>query len=296
MVSFARCLSVLVVSFLLLGAASPEDDWAPLYDRFDSGLQAQLTERLNANPEWRRLIQRRKLAVAIVDLSTPVPRFARVNGNQMMYAASLPKIAILLTAYVCFEEGTLEETPEIHQDLQDMIRVSNNAAATRVLDTVTMQKVQEVMRDPAFGFYDERRGGGLWVGKRYAASGVRIGDPLFNVSHGATVTQVARFYYQLANRRLINEQRSEQMLADLVDPGIHHKFVAELDKRAPFAKIFRKSGTWRNWHSDSVLVQGDNWRNYILVALVESPDGETILRGLVPAAETILHGNARTPE
>jgi beta-lactamase class A len=37
-----------------------------------------------------------------------------------------------------------------------------------------------------------------------------------------------------------------------------------------------------------VLVQGPDWRKYILVALVESANGETILRDLVPAVEAIL--------
>jgi beta-lactamase class A len=83
------------------------------------------------------------------------------------------------------------------------------------------------------------------------------------------------------------------MLADLADPGIHHKFVAELEKRAPLAQIFRKSGSWRRWHADSVLVQGTQWRNYILVALVESDNGEAILRGLVPAVESILLQDSR---
>jgi beta-lactamase class A len=265
-------------------------EWRPLYERVDAELQVRLEQRLNANPQWRRLIQRRQLGVALVDLGfgEQPPRFARVNGNRMMYAASLPKIAILLSAYASFEDGSLAETPETHADLQAMIRVSSNSAATRMIDAVGMQKIEQVMRDPAFGFYDEARGGGLWVGKRYASSGTRRGDPLFNLSHGATVTQVSRFYYQLATGRLINEERSEQMLADLADPGIHHKFVAAIEKREPRAKIFRKSGTWRNWHADSVLVRGPNWRNYILVALVESPDGETILRELVPAAEDLL--------
>jgi beta-lactamase class A len=206
----------------------------------------------------------------------------------MMYAASLPKIAILLAAYASFEDGSLAETDAYHTDLTDMIRVSSNGAATRMLDAVGMAKLEAVMRDPQFGFYDEARGGGLWVGKRYASSGVRRGDPLFNISHGATVTQVCRFYYQLAMGHLISPERSAQMLSDLADPGIHHKFVAAIERRAPRARIFRKSGTWRNWHADSVLVRGPNWRNYILVALVESSNGETILRELVPAAETVL--------
>ena len=155
-------------------------------------------------------------------------------------------------------------------------------------DEKTRRKLEQVMRDPQFGFYDEGRGGGLWVGKRYASEGVRRGDPMLNISHGATATQVARFYYLLANNRLINEQRSQQMLADLVDPGLHHKFVAEIEARAPRARIFRKSGTWRDWHADSVLVQGPNWRNYIVVGLVESPEGEQLLRELVPVVEAII--------
>lgn len=288
--SLVSCFALLLISLGAHGQeASSPDDWRPLYERVDPELQAQLESAVNRVPEWQRLIQRRKLAVAVVDLRPNIPRFARVNGNQMMYAASLPKIAILLTAYASFEDGSLKETPEIHQDIEAMIRVSNNAAATRVLDAVGMRKVEQVMRDPRFGFYDEKRGGGLWVGKRYASTGVRRGDPLANVSHGATATQVARFYYLLANGRLINRTRSEQMLADLSHPGIHHKFVAEIEQRAPRASIFRKSGTWRQWHSDSVLVRDSNWRNYILVALIESENGEQILRALVPAVESMLH-------
>jgi beta-lactamase class A len=260
----------------------------PLSANFDAGLQAEVTRRLNANPEWRRLIQRGKLAVAVVDLAGARPRFAHVNGDLMMYAASLPKIAVLLAAYASFEDGSLEETPEIRKDLRDMIQVSSNAAATRVIDAVGMKKIEQVMRDPRFGFYNEERGGGLWVGKRYAATGVRLGDPLFNISHGATVTQVARFYYMLAARELINPRRSEQMLEDLANPGLHHKFVAELERRAPDAQLFRKSGSWRNWHADSVLVRGKDWRNYILVALAESQNGETIMRELVPVVEGVL--------
>ena len=283
---------LLILALTVCSAAAVSQDhsgeWTPLYELVDPGMQAELEQTLNANPQWQRLIQRNRLAVAVVDLSTDVPRFARVNGNRMMYAASLPKIAILLAAYVSFEDGSLAETPAVHQDLRDMIRVSSNAAATRVLDAVGMQKVELVMRDPAFGFYDESRGGGLWVGKRYASQGVRRGDPMFNISHGATVTQVARFYYLLANGRLVNAERSEQMLADLVDPALHHKFVAEIEARAPRARIFRKSGTWQNWHSDSVLVRGPEWRDYILVAMVESPEGEQILRSLLPAVEQLL--------
>lgn len=269
-------------------SAPAAETWEPLYNHVDPQFQAELEQRLNANKEWKRLIRNKKMAIGVVDMSGEVPRFARVNGNQMMYAASLPKIAILLAAYVSFEDGSLKETAAITKDLQDMIRVSSNSAATRMIDRIGMKKIQAILRDPKYGFYDEKRGGGLWVGKRYASSGPRSGDPMFNISHGATATQVCRFFYLLASGRLINEQRSEQMLSDLVDPRLHHKFVSQLNERAPEATLFRKSGTWRQWHSDAIMVQGTHWRNYILVGLIESEDGEQILRKVLPAVEELM--------
>ncbi len=78
------------------------------------------------------------------------------------------------------------------------------------------------------------------------------------------------------------------MLADLADPGLHHKFVRAVEQRAPRARLFRKSGTWKVWHSDSILVWGRTWRRYILVAMVESEEGDRILQEVVPVVEEAL--------
>lgn len=271
----------------------PDDAWRSLYDSGDAELQSALSRALNANAEWKSLIRKKKMAVGVVDLNDiEVPRFARVNGSVMMYAASLPKIAILLAAYQSFEDGSLEETEEIHADLGAMIRTSSNEAATRMIDLIGFEKIEEVLTDPRYELYDPERGGGLWVGKRFAKTGKRVGDPVANISHGATVTQVCRFYYLLATGRIISPERSRQMLGDLSDPGLHHKFVSVIEKRAPRARLFRKSGSWKQWHSDSILVWGPAWRHYILVAMVESENGENIMRQLVPVVEELLHGPA----
>jgi beta-lactamase class A len=268
-----------------------DDDWQPLYQRVDANLQQQLDAQVTAHPTWKRLVERKKMGFCVVDLSTEPPQFARINGNVMMYAASLPKIAILLGAYEAFESGRLAETAVLRRDLDAMIRVSSNAAATRMIDVVGMAHIQAVLRDPKYGLYDRQRGGGLWVGKRYAKTGPRVGDPIHGISHGATPTQVCRFYYLLASGKLLSPQRSAQMLSHLEDPALHHKFVAELDKRAPKAKKYRKSGTWRNYHSDSVLVRGVNWRDYILVGLIEADGGDKILQEILSAVESILSNN-----
>jgi beta-lactamase class A len=291
------CFFLLTTVCMTIDAYADENanyEFQILYDLVDADLQYGLEHVLNENPKWRRLIQQKRMAVGLVDLSNNKIRFGRVNGNAMMYAASMPKIAILLAAYQSFEDGSLVETKQIHEDLENMIRRSNNDAATRIIDLIGFKKIAAVLSDPAFGFYDESKGGGLWVGKRYAKAGKRYGDPMFNISHGATVAQVCRFYYLLASNRLINPKRSAQMLQDLSAPGLHHKFVNAIDKLAPGAELFRKSGTWKNWHSDSIMVKGKKWRNYILVAMVESPEGETIIRQILPSIEKVLYKQHKT--
>lgn len=262
----------------------------PLYEAVDTALQGALSKRLKLNKTWRKLIRQKKMAVALVDLSDlEKPRFARVNGRQTMYSASMPKIAILLAAFQKIEDDGLTLTPAIQKDLADMIRRSSNQAATRMIDRVGgLDSVNAVLHDPRYKLYDKKLDGGLWVGKRYQKYGRRVPDPIYGISHGASVMQVARFYYLLATGRLVSAQRSKEMLDILVDPAIKHKFVAALQATAPGAKIYRKSGTWKKFHADSVLVWGPVWRRYILVGVVESADGEQILRSLVPAIESVL--------
>jgi beta-lactamase class A len=198
----------------------------PLRELVDFKLQADIEKRLNKNPRWKTLIKSQKLAVGVVDISDPLKvRFARVNGNYMMYAASLPKIAILLTAEQAFEDGVLEETEEVKDDLRIMISKSSNSASTRMIDLLGYKMIEEVLTEPRYNFYDEEYGGGLWVGKRYASSGPRYPDPIMGLSHSATVSQVCRFYYLMAFGQLVTWERSEEMLEIMSDPELHHKFV-----------------------------------------------------------------------
>jgi len=267
----------------------PDEQIVPLRQLVNSHLQRDLEASLNKNKTWAKLIKKKKMAVGLVDISDPYHvKFARVNGSEMMYAASLPKLAVLLAAAQALEDGTLEDNPQVLDDMREMISQSDNRAATRLIDLLGFAKIDSTLTDPRYELYDTEYGGGLWVGKRYAKKGKRYPDPLMGLSHGASVTQVCRFYYLLAMGKLVNRQRSEQMLSILADPDLHHKFVITLDRLAPQAKLYRKSGTWRNWHSDSILVWGPVWRRYILVSLVEDKDGENILRQLVPAIETVL--------
>jgi beta-lactamase class A len=278
------------------GATSPtlplsvsNTEWRPLERRRDQGLQARLDQALQKEKLWQALISTGKMAVGLVDLSDPArPRFAQVNGNTMMYAASLPKLAILLAAFQGFADGSLKETPQIRADLIGMIRRSDNFAASQMVARIGLKKIERVILDPRYQFYDAKKGGGIWVGGSFARAGEQNPEPLKNLIQAATVNQVCRFYYLLAYGRLINPESSRQMLKILAFPDLHDKFVSVLEKEVPPSHLYRKSGEFRIWYSDSILVWGQPFQRYILVALVEHQQGEQILRKLVPLAEQIL--------
>lgn len=266
----------------------PNGKLTPLSNLLDSNLQKELDEELNANSHWKKLISQKKMAVGLVDLRDPESaKFARVNGLEMMYAASLPKIAILLAAMDAIDKGELTETPEIKKDMRIMISKSSNEAATNMIDRVGFDKIEAVMKDSTYLFYDEQLGGGLWVGKRYGSEGNTNREPLKQLSHAASVTQVCRFYYMLTYGELVSRDRSKQMLDIMGNPELHHKFVNSLEKIAPSAKLFRKSGSWKTSHADSILVWGTE-RKYILVALVDDPNGEQIIRQLATKIDKLV--------
>jgi beta-lactamase class A len=291
-------LPVLMLSANCQGATSPpprlplrvsNTEWRPLGQRWDRGLQAKLDQALKRERLWQDLIDRGQMAVGLVDLSDPAkPRFAQVNGDTMMYAASLTKIAILLAAFQGFADGSLKETPQVRADLIEMIRRSDNFAASQMVARLGLTKIERLILDPPYRFYDTRKGGGIWVGSSFGRGGGQNPEPLKNLHQAATVYQVCRFYYLLAYGRLINPESSRQMLKIMAFPDLHDKFVSVLEGSVPPNNLYRKSGQFGVWHSDSILVWGKDWRRYILVAMVADRQGEEILRQMVPMAEHIL--------
>lgn len=272
--------------------------YRPFAETGDEGLQSVLERALYKNRSWRALIEQDKMAVGVVDLSNPPnARFASVNGWTMMYAASLPKIAVLLAAYQSIEDGVLLDSPELHGWLVQMIRRSSNPAASYLIDLIGLKRIGDILQ--RYHFYIPESGGGIWLGARYPLGGERYPEPIKGLYHAATVTQICRFYYMLANGEIISPERSRQMLEILSRPGLHDKFVSVLEKHVSPDRLFRKSGDWDISFSDSVLVCDDGWRKYILAALIEDKNGERILRDLVPVMEGLLkpsHIKARSRE
>jgi beta-lactamase class A len=263
--------SCAIALILLAGSASAEGTVADLRDSRDSELQAAM-ERVVADAGLSGEVAQGRLALALVDATDPAaPRLAMLNGDRMMYAASMPKVAILLGALAEAEAGRLPINSETVAAMTSMIRFSSNADASRVLHWVGVDRLAEILQSSRFALYDRAGAGGLWVGKGYGPEPATRRDPLHNLSHGATAFQVARLYWMLATDRLLSPPMNALMKQILSRPGVHHNFVKALEGR-PGVELFRKSGTWKNTHADSALVECRGKR-YVLVGIAEHAEG-----------------------
>ena len=99
--------------------------------------------------------------------------------------------------------------------------------------------------------------------------------------------QVARFYYFLETNRLVSAKLTKSMKEILSKPAINHKFVKGLKSIQPSSEIFRKSGSWRQFHADSAIVERDG-RRYIAVALAENPKGGQWLSQLIVEMDKLI--------
>jgi beta-lactamase class A len=279
-----KLMAIIVVITLPAGAYATESE---LGESCDPRLQKALETRLG----WlqlRKATTRKDLSVVVVDITDiSEPRMAYVNPNEMMYAASLPKIAILLGAFEKIANGEMALDDETLEKLKLMIRNSSNTAASDILDRVGMEYLAELLQSPRYRLYDPERNGGIWVGKEYGKHPAWRRDPLHNLSHGATALQVARFYYLLETGQLVSPELSKLMKSIMADPAHEHKFVKGLKEVQPDSEIYRKSGTWGPYHSDSAIVEHDG-RRYIAVALAKSRHGEQWLQKLIVALDELI--------
>ena len=279
-----KLLAIILIFTLPAGAQSPKSE---LGESCDPRLQKELETRLG----WLQLknaAKRRDLSVVIVDITDiSKPRMAYVNPNKMMYAASLPKIAILLGAFEKIATGEMSLDDETLEKLKLMIRNSSNSAASDILNRVGMDYLADLLQSPRYRLYDPERNGGIWVGKEYGNAPAYRRDPLHNLSHGATALQVARFYYLLETGQLVSPELSKLMKAIMADPAHEHKFVKGLREVQPDSEIYRKSGTWGPYHSDSAIIE-HHGRRYIAVALAKSRHGEQWLQKLIVALDDII--------
>ncbi len=249
----------------------------------DPALQARL-EQFDARLRDKFGMTPEQTSVGLLDLTHL--RLAMLRPDHQEYAASVAKVGILLAYFQLHPAAATNLDATTRHELGMMAKISSNEMAAKFSKQMGLRQVQAVL--DSYHFYDTNHGGGIWVGKHYGESGERIGDPLGNESHAATVRQLLRYFLMLEQGKLVSPEASRTMREIFASPELPHdniKFVKGLADR--HLDIIRKWGTWENWLHDCAVVTGPH-RHYILVALTHHPKGDEYLEELAPAVDDLL--------
>ena len=169
-----------------------------------------------------------------------------------------------------------------------MVKASVNQMATKFSQEMGLKEIQSVL--DSYHFYERDHGGGIWFGKHYGKGGERLGDPVGDNSHAATVRQLLRYFLLLEQGKLISSAASRTMRGIFESPEIPHdqiKFVKALSDRN--VEIIRKWGSWEDWQHDVAVITGSG-RHYILVALTHHPIGDDYLLDLAKSVDDLMAG------
>jgi len=275
-VSFAAGPTTRPVGDFVLDFSTPLDQ--PLQVRLQE-IDATLRERFGMTAD--------DAAVGVLDVARG--RVAMIHPDRIEYAASVPKIGILLAYFETHPQAATSLEPTTRHELGLMAKASNNEMASKFSHEIGLKKIQDVL--DRYGFYDKSRGGGIWVGKHYGKDKERYGDPVADHSHAATVRQLLRWWLLLEQGKLVSSAACERMKEILASPDIPAddiKFVKGLAGRD--VRVLRKWGTWKDWRHDTASVTGKD-RHYILVALTHHARGDEYLEALAPAVDNLMLAN-----
>lgn len=265
-------------------ASQPAKKFVLDYDTPVDGPLQQEVEAINAKLLKQFGMKDDEASVGVLDLTTN--RLALIHPDVEDYAASVPKVGILLTYFQTHPEAAKELDPTVRHELGQMIKISSNELASKYSHLLGLKEIQKVL--DSYHFYDKDHGGGIWVGKHYGKDSERYGSPVGDNSHAATVRQLVRYYLLLEQGKLVSPEASKTMREIFESPDIPHddfKFVKGLKGRD--VQIIRKSGTWESWLHDTCCVTGGG-RHYILVAMTRNPKGDDYLAALSPEVDDLL--------
>jgi beta-lactamase class A len=288
-----RIFLLMAIAFCLSGSESAGGQGTPAFASYtldcDAPTNAELQGRLEAIDAKLRGqygMTTEQAAVGVVDLKSL--RLAMVHPDRIDYAASVAKVGILLAYFQLHPEAATHLDPQTRHELGLMAKASSNELAAKFSRELGLRQIQEVLN--SYHFYDINHGGGIWMGRHYGGGGERIGDPISDNSHAATVRQLLRYFLLLEKGKLVSPEASKMMREIFASPDIPHdniKFVKGLAGRD--VQIIRKWGTWEEWFHDCAVVTGPG-RHYILVALTHNPKGDEYLVELAKAVDDLMAG------
>jgi beta-lactamase class A len=290
-----RTFLFMAIVFCLSGRESAGGQVTPSFANYtldynmptNAAVQSQL-EAIDAKLRGQYGMTTEQAAIGVLDLKGL--RLAMVHPDRMDYAASVAKVGILLAYFQLHPDAAEHLDPQTRHELGLMAKASSNEMAAKFSRELGLRQIQQVLN--SYHFYDTNHGGGIWMGRHYGGGGERIGDPLTDNSHAATVRQLLRYFLLLEQGKLVSPAASKTTREIFASPDIPHdniKFVKGLAGRD--LQIIRKWGTWENWFHDCAVVTGPG-RHYILVAMTRHPKGDEYLVELAKAVDDLMAAGA----
>jgi beta-lactamase class A len=289
----------LLVGFLILvSVAAVRADFrefreVPTDQHLESALKATVENTLKQFPK----LTADNLAISVVDLSKPdALRRADYHGDASFYPASLVKLFFMVEVF--HQEHT---SAEIERALRAMIQVSDNDAASFLLDVVTKTTSGPELEGEALKeFVDRRR----TVNRYFASLGYDISAMIKPFSFGpygrdmqamgeklsnrnrASANSIASLLLWIVRRHAISPRASDAMLALLERPLAplrpNENQVKEFFGEAlpEGARLWSKEGDTSEVRHDAAYMELPDRKKFIVVILTRGAADE---KALLPA-------------
>ena len=287
---------LLLALFLLLAPLMARGDYREFRAvPVDAALGARLAQVAATTLKEFPKLTSGNLALSVIDLTKPESAVrADYNGDTSFYPASLVKLFFMVETY---HQGHI--TPEIERALREMISVSDNDAASFLLDVLTDTASGSELKGKALDeFIDHRRK----LNRYFASLGYDIsamikpwsfgpfgrdmqimGEGLINRNR-ASANSLASLLLWIVRRHAVSSQASEAMLGLLERPlsplrPTENQVKEFLGESVPTgARLWSKEGDTSEVRHDAAYVELPGGTKLIIVVLTRgAADNKTLL-------------------
>lgn len=234
-------------------------------------------------------------AISVIDLSKPdSPVRADYHGDASFYPASLVKLFFMVAMY-----QRRHFTPEIERALREMIWLSDNDAASYLVDVLTDTTSGPELEGSALEDYLDRRRS---LNRNFASAGYDVSVFIKPWSFGpfgrdmqimgenkanrnrASANAIASLLFSIVQRQAVSASASDSMMAllerPLAPPRPEENQVKEFfgESLPPAARLWSKAGDTSEVRHDAAYVELPDGRKYIIVILTRGvADDKTVL-------------------
>jgi beta-lactamase class A len=240
--------------------------------------------------------------VALIDLADPRrPKLAHFNGHEPVYPSSAIKMVYMGYVYQLASTGKLKITPEVYQELHQMIHPSSNTATAWIVDLWSGTSGDDLRSPEAYKeFAHKRNACNRWLrslgidninacqktwgspippGERQFLRNGTPSGPWVN-RNAMTAAAAARFLQLLAQDALVNKESCDAMRR-LMERDIRKQAYQRMRIAGGVpsgAKVFSKTGTTSDTFHDAGIVVLPDGRTFVLTVFITGPCRTAFIR------------------